>query len=60
MPTESTKSLESWLWDAAYSIRGANDAPKFKHYILPRVFTKRLCDVFDDDLAHVHELELAS
>jgi hypothetical protein len=23
------KSLESWIWDAAYPIRGAKDAPKF-------------------------------
>jgi len=36
------KSLESWIWDAACSIRGAKDAPKFKDYILPLVFTKRL------------------
>jgi hypothetical protein len=28
------KSLESWIWDAACSIRGAKDAPKFKDYIL--------------------------
>ena len=38
------KSLEQWLWDAACSIRGAQDAPKYKDYILPLVFTKRLCD----------------
>ena len=24
------KSLESWIWDAACSIRGAKDAPKYK------------------------------
>ncbi len=29
------KSLESWIWDAACSIRGAKDAPKYKDYILP-------------------------
>lgn len=28
------KSLESWIWDAACSIRGAKDAPKYKDYIL--------------------------
>ena len=28
------KSLESWIWDAACSIRGAKDAPKFKDYTL--------------------------
>jgi type I restriction enzyme M protein len=27
------KSLEQWLWDAACSIRGAKDAPKYKDYI---------------------------
>ncbi|OPL14735.1 MAG: DNA methyltransferase [Firmicutes bacterium ML8_F2] len=47
------KSLESWLWDAACSIRGAQDAPKYKDFILPLVFTKRLCDVFDDELNRI-------
>src|SRR3989475_13252739 len=41
--------LEGWLWDAACSIRGAVDAPKFKDYILPLIFVKRLSDVFDDE-----------
>jgi len=44
------KSIESWIWDAACSIRGAKDAPKYKDFILPLIFTKRLCDVFDDEL----------
>ena len=47
------KSLESWIWDAACSIRGAKDAPKFKEYILPLIFTKRLCDVFDDEVNRI-------
>src|SRR2546425_12909269 len=47
------KSLEAWIWDAACSIRGAKDAPKFKDYILPLIFTKRLCDVFDDELNRI-------
>ncbi|MFZ1729979.1 MAG: type I restriction-modification system subunit M N-terminal domain-containing protein [Bacteroidota bacterium] len=47
------KSLESWIWDAACSIRGAKDAPKYKDYILPLVFTKRLCDVFDDEVNRI-------
>jgi type I restriction enzyme M protein len=47
------KSLESWIWDAACSIRGAKDAPKYKDYILPLIFTKRLCDVFDDELDRI-------
>lgn len=42
--------LEGWLWDAACSIRGAIDAPKFKDYILPLIFIKRLSDVFDDEI----------
>ena len=47
------KSLESWIWDAACSIRGAKDAPKYKDYILPLIFTKRLCDVFDDEVDRI-------
>src|SRR5438270_9196994 len=47
------KSLESWIWDAACSSRGAKDAPKLKDYILPLIFTKRLCDVFDDELNRI-------
>ncbi len=39
-------TLEQWLWDAACEIRGPLDAPKFKDYILPLVFLKRLSDVF--------------
>jgi type I restriction enzyme M protein len=44
-------SLETWLWDAACAIRGAADAPKFKEFILPLIFLKRLSDVFDDEFA---------
>jgi len=47
------KSLESWIWDAACSIRGAKDAPKYKEFILPLIFAKRLCDVFDDELDRI-------
>ncbi len=46
-----TPTLETWLWDAACVIRGAVDAPKFKDYILPLIFIKRLSDVFQDELA---------
>lgn len=51
--TENGKSLESWIWDAACSIRGAKDAPKYKDYILPLIFAKRLCDVFDDEIDRI-------
>jgi len=52
-PSPAAKSLESWIWDAACSIRGAKDAPKYKDYILPLIFTKRLCDVFDDEINRI-------
>ena len=52
-PTD--KSLESWIWDAACSIRGAKDAAKSKDFILPLIFTKRLCDVFDDEVNRIAE-----
>lgn len=43
-------TLENWLWEAACIIRGPVDAPKFKDYILPLIFLKRLSDVFEDEL----------
>ena len=46
----STKTMEQMLWDAACSIRGAKDAAKFKDYLLPLLFLKRLSDVFDDEI----------
>lgn len=49
------KTLETWLWNAACSIRGAVDAPKFKDYILPLVFVKRLSDVFEDEVKRLSE-----
>jgi type I restriction enzyme M protein len=44
------KTLENWLWDAACKIRGEVDAPKYKDYILPLIFLKRLSDVYDDEV----------
>ena len=32
---------------------GAAHVPKFKDYILPLIFLKRLSDVFDDEVAHL-------
>lgn len=55
MANGNGKSLEAWIWDAACSIRGAKDAAKFKEFILPLIFTKRLCDVFDDELNRIAE-----
>ena len=51
----TTKSMEQMLWSAACSIRGEKDAPKFKDYILPLVFIKRLSDVFDDEIERLSE-----
>jgi hypothetical protein len=51
--TLDVKPLETWLWDAACQIRGPLDAPKFKDYILPLIFLKRLSDVFDDEVQRV-------
>jgi len=49
----NNKSLEAWIWDAACSIRGAQDATKYKDFILPLIFVKRLCDVFDDEINRI-------
>jgi len=48
-------TLEIWLWDAACTIRGPLDAPKFKDYILPLIFLKRLSDVFDDEIERLSD-----
>ena len=49
-PVPDTKPMEQMLWDAACSIRGEKDAAKFKDYLLPLLFLKRLSDVFDDEI----------
>ena len=46
----TTKRMEQMLWDAACSIRGEKDAPKFKDFLLPLLFLKRLSDVFEDEI----------
>ena len=51
----STKPMEQMLWDAACSIRGEKDAAKFKDYLLPLLFLKRLSDVFDDEIGRLAE-----
>ncbi len=48
-------TLENWLWEAACAIRGEVDAPKYKDYILPLIFIKRLSDVFDDEVNKLTE-----
>ncbi len=43
-------TLGNWLWEAASSIRGEIDAHKYKDYIIPLIFYKRLCDVYEDEI----------
>lgn len=53
--TFDVNSLENWLWEAACKIRGPIDAPKYKDYILPLIFLKRLSNVFADELQGLGE-----
>ncbi|MFT3838944.1 MAG: N-6 DNA methylase [Myxococcaceae bacterium] len=55
MSAPNTKPMEQMLWDAACSIRGEKDAAKFKDYLLPLLFLKRLSDVFDDEIGRLAE-----
>ena len=48
--TLDISTLENWLWEAACKIRGPVDAPKYKDYILPLIFLKRLSNVFADEI----------
>ena len=49
------RAMEDMLWRVACELRGSVDAPKYKNYILPLVFLKRLSDVFDDEIAEIAE-----
>ena len=51
----ATGTMEQMLWGAACSIRGEKDAAKFKDYLLPLLFLKRLSDVFEDEIARLAE-----
>lgn len=46
-------TLRTWLWEAACKIRGPVDAPKYKDYILPLIFLKRVSDVFEDEVVRL-------
>ena len=49
--------LESHLWDAANILRGSPvDRTDWKSYILPLLFYKRICDVWDEEHGHAVEL----
>ena len=49
--TNSARSLESMLWDAANILRGPVDASDFKAYVFPLLFLKRISDVYDEERA---------
>ena len=53
--SSDTAAMEKMLWSAACSIRGERDAAKFKDYLLPLLFLKRLSDVFDDEMARLED-----
>src|SRR5215216_5662447 len=43
-------TLESHLWEAANILRGSPvDRTDWKSYILPLMFFKRICDVWDEE-----------
>ncbi len=49
-PITSLSILESHLWEAANILRGSPvDRSDWKSYILPLLFFKRICDVWDEE-----------
>jgi type I restriction enzyme M protein len=54
--TLTHEELKSTLWDAANTLRGsAVDRTDWKGYILPLLFFKRICDVWDEETADAVE-----
>ncbi|QKK08984.1 MAG: SAM-dependent DNA methyltransferase [Planctomycetota bacterium] len=54
--SQSSSSLRSALWEAANTLRGsAVDRTDWKGYILPLLFFKRICDVWDEETADAAE-----
>lgn len=49
--TLSQANLERYLWGAAELLRGQIDASDYKQFIFPLLFFKRICDVYDEELA---------
>ena len=50
----SQSQLESYLW-AVTLLRGYIDAGDYKQFILPLLFFKRLCDMYDEEIAEALE-----
>jgi type I restriction enzyme M protein len=49
--------LESHLWEAANILRGSPvDRSDWKSYILPLLFFKRLCDVWDEEVEEARQV----
>ena len=46
-------TLSNWLWRAACSIRGDVDAARYKDFILPLIFYKRVDDVYEGELTRL-------
>ena len=54
LDTISLPELESKLWEAANILRGSPvDRTDWKSYILPLLFYKRICDVWDEETARM-------
>jgi type I restriction enzyme M protein len=52
VPAITLSELESHLWEAANILRGSPvDRTDWKSYILPLLFFKRICDVWDEEHA---------
>ena len=53
----SHADLKSSLWDAANTLRGsAVDRTDWKGYILPLLFFRRICDVWDEETSEAVEI----
>jgi type I restriction enzyme M protein len=44
-------ALKTYLWGSAVLLRTHIDAGAYKQYIFPLLFFKRICDVYDEELA---------
>lgn len=56
-PTSTASALRSQLWACADILRGsAVDRTDWKAYILPLLFFKRLCDVWDEETAEAAQI----
>ena len=47
----SIDELKTYLWGSAVLLRTHIDAGAYKQYIFPLLFFKRVCDVYDEELA---------